>query len=169
VVSADGGQPRQITFGRYDEGGQLAFTPDGKSLLFASDRSANREREAQESDIYKVSIADGTMTRLTTRLGPDQSPRPSPDGTKIAYVGFDDHGHRGYENVHLYVMDADGKNSRAITGGFDRSVGAPTWAADGKGLYVDYADHGITKVARVSLDGKMQDIATGLTDGAELD
>ena len=169
VVSADGGQPRQITFGKYDEGGQLAFTPDGKSLLFSTNRSEQREREAQESDIYKVSIADGTMTRLTNRDGPDQAPRPSPDGSKIAYVGFDDHGHRGYENVRLYLMDADGKNSRAITAAFDRSVGAPTWAADGKSLYVDYADHGTTKIARVSLDGKMQQVATGLTDGAELD
>jgi dipeptidyl aminopeptidase/acylaminoacyl peptidase len=169
VVSADGGQPRQVTFGRYDEGGQLAFTPDGKSLYFATNRSEHRERDAQESDIYKVSIADGAMTRLTTRVGPDQAPTPSPDGSKIAYVGFDDHGHRGYENVRLYVMDADGKNSRVLTGSFDRSVGAPAWAADGKSLYVDYADHGVTKVARVGLDGKLQDVATGLTDGAEMD
>jgi dipeptidyl aminopeptidase/acylaminoacyl peptidase len=169
VVNADGGQPRQVTFGRYDEGGPLAFSNDGKSLYVATNRSEHRERDGQESDIYRVSVADGTMTRLTTRVGPDQAPKVSPDGTKIAYVGFDDKGHRGYENVHLYVMDADGKNSHAVTGSFDRSVGAPVWAADGKSLYVDYADHGITKVARVALDGKMTDVATGLTDGAEMD
>jgi dipeptidyl aminopeptidase/acylaminoacyl peptidase len=169
VVSADGGQPRQLTFGKYDEGGQLAFTPDGKSLLFATNRSPKWEREAQESEIYQVSIADGALTRLTNRVGPDQSPTPSPDGSKIAYTGFDDQGHRGYENVRLYVMDRDGKNSRLITGAFDRSVGSPAWAADGKSIYVDYADHGVTKVARVSLDGKMETVASGLTDGAELD
>jgi len=169
VVSADGGQPRQITFGKYDEGGQVAFTPDGKGLLFSTNRAANWERDGQESDIYRVSIADGSLTRLTTRVGPDQAPTPSPDGSKIAYVGFDDRGHRGYENVHLYVMDRDGKDSRAITGGFDRSVGAPTWAADGKSLYVDYVDHGVTKVARVGLDGKMETVASGLTSGAEMD
>jgi dipeptidyl aminopeptidase/acylaminoacyl peptidase len=169
VVSADGGQPRQLTFGKFDEGGQIAFTPDGKGLLFASNRSPDWEREAQESDIYQLNIADGAMTRLTSRVGPDQAPTPSPDGSKIAYVGFDDHGHRGYENVRLYVMDRDGKNSRVITGGFDRSVGAPTWAADGRSLYVDYADHGVTKVARVSLDGKMETVASGLTSSAEMD
>jgi dipeptidyl aminopeptidase/acylaminoacyl peptidase len=169
VVSADGGQPRQITFGRYDEGGQLAFTPDGKGLLFATNRSAHWERDAQESDIYQLSIADGALTRLTTRVGPDQAPTPSPDGSKIAYVGFDDRGHRGYENVQLYVMDRDGKNSHALTASLDRSVGAPTWAADGKSLYVDYADHGVTKVARIGLDGKMETVASGLTNGAEMD
>jgi dipeptidyl aminopeptidase/acylaminoacyl peptidase len=66
-------------------------------------------------------------------------------------------------------MDRDGKNSRVITGGFDRSVGAPTWAADGRSLYVDYADHGVTKIARVSLDGKMETITSGLTSSAEMD
>jgi dipeptidyl aminopeptidase/acylaminoacyl peptidase len=169
TVSADGGQPRQITFGKFDEGGQLAYTPDGKGLLFSSNRAKDWERDAGESDIYEVAIATGAMTQLTTRKGPDQAPTPSPDGSKIAYVGFDDKGHRGYDNVHLYVMDRDGKNSRVINGDFDRSVGAPTWAADGKSLYVDYADHGVTKVARVTLDGKMTDVATGLTNGAEMD
>ena len=169
VVSADGGQPRQITFGKYDEGGALAFTKDGKSLYVATNRSEHRERDGQESDIYRVSLADGAMTRLTTRIGPDQAPTLSPDGAKVAYVGFDDKGHRGYENVRLYVMDADGKNSRPLTAGLDRSVGEPVWAADGKSLYVDYTDHGITKVARVTLDGKVTDVAAGLTDGAEMD
>ncbi|HEY2750933.1 S9 family peptidase [Phenylobacterium sp.] len=169
VVSADGGQPRQLTFGKYDEGGQIAFTADAKSLLFATNRSANWEREAQESDIYQVSIADGTLTRLTNRVGPDEAPTPSPDGSKIAYIGFDDKGHRGYDDVRLYVMDRDGKNSRVLTGGFDRSVSSPAWAADGKSIYVSYADHGVTKIGRVSLDGKMETVASGLTDGAELD
>ena len=169
IVSADGGQPRQLTFGKFDEGGQVAFTPDGKSLLYSTNRSPDWEREAQESDIYRLDIATGATTQLTTRKGPDQAPTPSPDGSKIAYVGFDDHGHRGYENVRLYVMDRDGKNSRVLTGNLDRSVGAPEWAADGKSLYVDYADHGITKVARVGLDGKMETVASGLTDSAEMD
>ena len=169
TVTADGGTPRQLTFGKYDEGGELAWSPDGKTLYFATNRQPNWEREAQESDVYAMSSAGGEMTRLTTRDGPDMAPTPSPDGSKIAYVGYDNHGYRGYENVRLYVMDRDGRNSRVLTGGLDRSVGAPTWAADGKSLYVDYADHGVTKVARVTLDGKLTDVASGLTDGAEMD
>jgi dipeptidyl aminopeptidase/acylaminoacyl peptidase len=169
TVSADGGTPRQLTFGKFDEGGQLAYTPDGKTLLFASNRQPNWEREAQETDIYSMPATGGALSRLTTRDGPDQAPTPSPDGSRIAYVGFDNHGYRGYENVRLYVMDKDGKNSRVLTGGLDRSVGAPTWAADGKSLYVDYADRGVTKVARVTLDGKVETVTSGLTAGDEMD
>ncbi len=162
AVSADGGQPRQLTLGRYDDGGPVSFMPDGKSVLFSSSRGPNWERDPQESEVYSTSLADGTLTQLTHRVGPDQEPAASPDGTKIAYVGFDDTRHRGYENQRLYVMDRDGKNSRLVTGAFDNSVGGPVWAADSKSLYVRYTEKGVTKVARVGLDGRMETLASGL-------
>ncbi len=167
VVSADGGQPRQLSFGKFEEAGRIAFMPDGKHLLYTTNRAANWERDPQEKDIYEIAVADGAITRLTDRIGPDTSPAPSPDGSKIAYVGFDQR-HRGYENVRLYVMDSAGTNPHVITGGLDRSVGSPAWAADGKSIYVDYTDRGVAKVARVGLDGHMTTVATGLT-GVELD
>jgi len=165
VVSADGGAPRQLTFGKFDDGGPISFSADGKAILFATNRAENWERDPNESEIYSASIADGALTRLTTRVGPDLAPVPSPDGSKIAYVGFDDSRKRGYENARLSVMDRDGKNNRVITGGFDNSFGAPRWAADGKGLIVDYVDHGISKIARVGLDGKVEPLATGMVPG----
>ncbi|MFC3069114.1 alpha/beta hydrolase family protein [Phenylobacterium soli] len=168
TVSADGGQPRQITFGKYDEAGPIRFDRDGRSIVFSSNRAEDRERDPGESDIWRVSLADGTLSRLTDRKGPDAQPALSPDGTKIAYVGYDDR-IRGYENSRLYVMDRDGKNRRVLTGGLDRSVGAPQWAADGRSIYVQYEDHGLGKVARVSLDGKLADVASGLAGAEELD
>src|SRR5262249_22633210 len=134
TVSADGGQPRQVTFGRFDDAGPISFTADGRSVLFATNRADNWERDPQESEIYQVDIAGGAMTRLTNRVGPDGAPVTSPDGSKIAYLGYDDARHRGYENVRLYVMDRDGRNSRVLTGGLDRGVGAPEWAADGRSV-----------------------------------
>jgi dipeptidyl aminopeptidase/acylaminoacyl peptidase len=165
VVSADGGAPRQLTFGKFDDAGPIAFTPDGRSLLFATDRSENWERNAAEAEIYSVGVDGGPITRLTNRVGPDLSPAVSPDGSKIAYVGFDDTRHRGYENQLLYVMDRDGGHPRALTAGLDRSVAAPQWAADGKSIYVSYEDRGLTKVARVSLDGKIETLFDGLGGG----
>ena len=162
VVSADGGQPRQLTFGKFDHTGPISFARDGKALLFATNRAANWERDPQESEVYAVAVADGTMTRLTNRVGPDLGATPSPDGSRIAYVGYDDARRRGYENIRLHVMDRDGKNSRVLTGGLDRSVGAAQWAADGKSVIVSYDDQGATKLARVGLDGKVEDLASGL-------
>jgi dipeptidyl aminopeptidase/acylaminoacyl peptidase len=169
VVSADGGQPRQVTFGRFDDAGSVRFDADGKSLVFATNRAANWERDPQESDVYRVAIAEGTMTRLTDRVGPDEAPAISPDGRTIAYVGFDDARQRGYENQRLYVMDRDGKNRRLLTGNLDRGVSDPQWAGDGRSVYVAYTDHGVTKVGRVGLDGKFETVASGLTGGEEMD
>ncbi|HEX5380574.1 MAG TPA: S9 family peptidase [Phenylobacterium sp.] len=168
VVSADGGAPRQLTFGRYDDNGPLSFAPDGKSLLFTANRKPGWERDPQESEVYQLTLADGALAPLTSRVGPDQAAQVSPDGRQIAYVGFDDARKRGYENQVLYVMDRDGRNSRALTAGLDRSVTAPKWAADGRSIYVAYDDHGSTRVARVSLDGRRETVAEGLTgDGLD--
>jgi dipeptidyl aminopeptidase/acylaminoacyl peptidase len=164
VVAADGGAPRQLTFGKFDDQGPISWARDGQSILFASNRSANWERDPQESEIYRVGVAGGDLVALTHRVGPDASPVVSPDGGKIAYLGYDDR-LRGYENVRLYVMDKDGGGSRVLTGSLDRSVGDPVWSADGKSVYVDYADHGVTKVARVGLDGSVTTVAEGLVGG----
>jgi dipeptidyl aminopeptidase/acylaminoacyl peptidase len=168
VVSADGGQPRQVTFGPYDVGGGIGFDRDGRSVIFSTNRAKDWEHDPQESDVYRVSIEGGTLTRLTDRVGPDEGASISPDGTKIAYTGFDDARHRGYENRRLYVMDRDGGNKRALTGSLDRSVGDAKWAPDGRAIYVQYDDHGVGKVARVGLDGRMETVAAGLS-GSGLD
>jgi dipeptidyl aminopeptidase/acylaminoacyl peptidase len=168
AVSADGGTPRQITFGRFDDQGPITFDSDSQSVLFSTNRSENWERDPNESDIYRVSISEGTLTRLTRRVGPDESPVVSPDGSKIAYTGSDDH-QRSYENTGLYVMNRDGSNSRLLTASMDRSVGDPHWASDSRSIYVSYVDHGVTKIANVPLEGRLQTIATGLASADELD
>ena len=163
IVSADGGAPRQVTFGRFDDTGPLSITPDNRALIFSSNRAAGWERDPTESEVYKLTLADGALAALTHRVGPDGSPALSPDGKMIAYVGYDDSRRRGYENQHLYVMGVDGAAGRVLTGGLDRSVGAPQWSADGKSIYVSVDDQGVTKVDRVTLDGKIETVPGALT------
>lgn len=164
LVSADGGSPRQLTFGAFDDDGPLSWTPDSRAILFSGKRGPERDREPLDSEVFQLSIADGGLTPLTKRFGPDEAPAVSPDGKLVAFVGYDDK-RRAYENALLYVMDRSGGAPRALTTGLDRSVESPVWAADGKSIYVQYADHGVTKVARVSLDGRVQPVAEGLSGG----
>lgn len=167
LVASEGGAPRQLSFGPYNNGGPLSWTPDGRTILFSGNRSENWEREGFNSEIYALDVASNRITARTDRNGPDAEPAVSPDGRLIAYTGYDDH-ERGYENTELYVMNADGSNRRALTGSLDRSVDSPAWAADGRSVFVRYDDHGETKVARVGLDGAIRTVAEGL-QGAELD
>lgn len=167
VVSAEGGFPRQLTFGAFDERGPLSWTRDARYVLLSGNRTEGWQREAVNSEIYRVSVADAAITTLTHRVGPDRAPRISPDGKQIAYLGFDDH-LLGYQNVRLYLMDLDGQHSHSISEQLDRSIDDARWASDGRSLYVRYTDKAVTRVARITLDGRLQQVAEGLA-GAELD
>jgi dipeptidyl aminopeptidase/acylaminoacyl peptidase len=161
VVDADGGAARQLSFGAYDDDGRLAWTQDGKAILFSSNRGPDWERNPQDSDIFRVDLADGRLTQLTHRYGPDAEPAVSPDGRLVAYLGFDDK-LRSEEDVRVYLMAPDGSGSRSLTDGLDRSVQRVEWAADGKSLLIQYDDAGLAKVARLGLDGKIEPVADHL-------
>ncbi|HEV2815642.1 MAG TPA: S9 family peptidase [Allosphingosinicella sp.] len=167
LVSSEGGAPRQLSYGPYNNGGPLSWTPDGRTLLFSGNRSPNWEREGFNTEIYALDIASNRISALTGRNGPDNEPAVSPDGRLIAFTGYDDR-ERGYENAVLYVMNVDGSNVRALTASLDRSVARPVWAADSRSVYVEYDDRGETRVARVGLDGAVRTVAEGLA-GADFD
>jgi dipeptidyl aminopeptidase/acylaminoacyl peptidase len=167
LVSADGGAPRQLSFGSVNDNGPLSWTPDGRTILFSANRNANWERDPLNSEVYALDVASGNIAALTSRKGPDAEPAVSPDGRLIAFTGFDDR-ELGYQNSLLYVMDRDGKNRRTVTGGLDRSVSHPVWAADGRSIYVQYDEHGVRKVSRVGLDGGIHPVTENLA-GAGID
>ena len=152
VVSVEGGTPRQVTRGPYDHGGTPVWTPDGESLLLSANRREDAALEPNDSEIYEVSVENGSVTALTDRRGPDGSPAISPDGSRIAYTGYDDR-YQGYQVTKLYVMNRDGSGRRVVAGGFDRSLGDPTWSPEGQGIYVQYDDSGDTELGFVDLSG----------------
>ena len=161
VVSAEGGTPRQLTDGEFNDDGPLSFTPDNKRIVFSANRGADWERDPQESEVFTVDVATGKLTQLTKRDGPDSSPVVSPDGRKIAYLGFDDR-LQGYQVTHLYVMDSDGANSRELTADLDRDVADPRWSADSRSVYFSYDERGVRKLGITSLNGKLRMLADGL-------
>jgi dipeptidyl aminopeptidase/acylaminoacyl peptidase len=163
-VPADGGAPTQLTFGPHNAGGEVSWTPDGRSILFSANLDPNWQREALQSEVYKVSIDGGAPVALTSRFGPDNSPVVSPDGRTIAWVGFDDR-KLGYQNRQLSVMNIDGSNKRVLTGSLDRSVGNPQWAGDSRSIFVQVEDRGVDKVERVGLDGSIREVASGMGNG----
>ena len=96
-----------------------AWSPDGKKLVFMSDRDGDIE-------IYVVSV-DGTgLRRLTNSPGRDAHPAFSRDGTKIAFQSP-----RGERQPQIYVMNADGSQQTRLTDltGFS---GVPDWSPDDK-------------------------------------
>ncbi|GAB5534546.1 MAG: S9 family peptidase [Rubricoccaceae bacterium] len=149
VVSAEGGTPRQVTSGSYDHGGTPVWTLDGSALLISADRRDAADFDPGNTELYRVELATGDITALTSRVGPDSQPDVSPDGQRVAYVGTDDR-RLGYQVSHLYVMSLDGGAPRQLVEDLDRDIRNPTWVSDHE-IAVQYDDEGTTRLAMVDM------------------
>ena len=172
VIAADGGAPRQLTTGKFphgpgvgDFGGSYAaWTPDGKSLIVSMNGTPDFQYDAFHTELFEISLADGSVKQLTHRVGPNASPDVSPDGKLIAYTGYDDR-YQGHQTTYLYVCNRDGSNPRLVTPKLDRDVSTPHWSADSKGLFFTYAEQGDTKLAYLPLDASPRILADHLNMG----
>ena len=160
VIPADGGSPRQLTGGDYNHDGPLAWTTDGDGILFAANRDAGWQLASGESDLYRVSVSDRTLTQLTDQAGGEHAPVMSPDGRHIAYI-YDDNRKIPYRNRILHVMSPDGADDRPLTAGLDSSVNGIQWAGN-RQIYFYYDQRAVRHIASVSLAAKMTDVAAGL-------
>ncbi len=133
VVSTDGGTPRQVTSGDFEDG-EPRWTRDGRELLFSGLRTEGAEHAWRESEIYAVDVTRGLVRQLTRRAGPDQNPEPSPDGRLVAYTGYDSTGDT-WVDARLYAMRRDGSGRRELAAGLDRTPQNLLWAPDGAGVY----------------------------------
>ena len=167
LVSADGGAPRQLTFGAWNDSGPLAFSPDGQSILFSAVRKGDWQREALDSDIQALDLSNGQMRTLTSRKGPDAAPAISPDGRLIAFIGFDDVG-KSFDQNLLYVMNRDGSGVRRIAADLDRGIDGLEWGRDSRSLVVSYEEEGMVRVSRIGLDSRVTVLADKLV-GSGLD
>ncbi len=128
VMDADGSHPRQLTRAPHCYNGGPFFSPDGKRVIFRSDR-----KEKDRLQIYVIN-ADGTGERAVT----DKptwvcwGPYWHPDGRHVIYAGAD-HAVAGRPNYDLYWLDVDTGKEVRITYAPAADV-LPTFSADGKKL-----------------------------------
>ena len=117
VMRSDGTDPQQLTERHANDTAPM-WSPDGRSLLYVSDRDGNRE-------VYLMSADGSSQLNLTRHPAEDWTPCWSPDGLQVAFASFRD------ENWEIYAMAADGSNPRRLT----RSPAAdyaPVWSPDGE-------------------------------------
>jgi dipeptidyl aminopeptidase/acylaminoacyl peptidase len=136
-------------------GEEIAVSADGRTVYFALREGGPKEPTSTDLDIY-AAPADGSAepTNLTAdNDGTDNLPTLSPDGRYLAYVSMARPGYESDRNV-LKVRDLATGAVRALTAGWDRSIGSIAWAPDGRSIVVDAQDVMENPLFRV-------DIATG--------
>jgi TolB protein len=127
-MNADGSGPRILAPSPSSSETDGAWSPDGRTVFFLTDRDGN-------SEIYAMN-PDGSDPRNLTRnagfdggVGGVAGLLLSPDGRRIAFMSTRDT--RDQDNGELYVMNADGSGLQRLT----RTPGTEyplSWSPDGR-------------------------------------
>ena len=135
IVNSDGTGEFRVTEGDDDEG-RPSWSPDGKYLVFTSDRLA--KPGTGQTDAWTINIATKTLRRLTRTVSLTTAASWSPDGKYIAYQDNT----QLAPTIHLIRADGSGQHElvKSRVGHARRS---PRWSADSQSV-VYYEWNGIS-------------------------
>lgn len=159
VVSASGGEARDLTRGDYDAppfslGGptDYTFSPDSTELAYVSNHD-KVEATSTNNDIFIVPVTGGDAKNITAaNHAYDGSPQYSPDGRFIAYrsqvrAGFE------ADRFRLMLFDRKTSMAKSLTESLDSSIDEFTFSADGQTIYLGAEDRGKEPIYSVSVNG----------------
>jgi dipeptidyl aminopeptidase/acylaminoacyl peptidase len=167
---------RQITSGKYDEGG-VAWSGDGSRIYFTSDRVDEPYYDPPNGDFFSVPATGGDIEKVIDIDGPISGVAASPDGKSFAFVGFLNPPHvRSYNQSDLFVFQQG--NAKSLTDRYDFSMGgdvtgdqAPprggaseplVWTPDGRTIIITTTEHGTSNLMRFDVaTGKSEPLTTG--------
>ena len=164
---ARSGRAKQLTAGEIYDELNPTWSPDGKWIAFASNRSENPDLTPDRWGIFIIPAEGGEMRQLDGPVGEKYQPSFSHDGRLLAYIGAENEG-LYYKNANLWVIPVDGsKPAHNLTEKYDihidsvtlNDVGSPErmppmWSKDGKRLYFNIVWHGSSKLVSVQVNGK---------------
>jgi Tol biopolymer transport system component len=113
------------------------LSPDGKRIVFASNRSGATE-------LWLCDSTGRNSVQLTNHGAVSGSPRWSPDGERIAFDFIVD------GRFEIYVMNANGGGRRRLT---NAGGAIPAWSRDGKWIYFVSQASGDRDVWKIPLAG----------------
>ena len=170
--------PKQLTSGRYDEGGAF-WAKDSSTVYFESDQIDEPYYELASTTIYSIPVSGGTPSKLTSFDMGAGGFALSPDGKQLAMIGSVRQPIRSYSQPDLWVMDMTANaKPRNLTASFDFDIGSgltgdnvaprsgggnlPVWSADGRSIIIGYAKEGKANVGSFDVaSGKLSDVTTG--------
>ena len=148
VVDIASGSAIQLTSGDDWNDADPQWSPDGKKIAFVSDRSGKAFDESRDADVWVIDAAGGPLTKISDHKTADTSPRWSPDGQTIAFLGSVPE--KSHPKIWL-APAAAGAVSKLAADGIDLIPSQLRWAADGRALYFETGVKGTTALYRVDL------------------
>ena len=122
---------------------EIAFTPDGKGIVFTARVAGTTEPWSTNFDLYYAPLDGSAEPKNLTEKNKawDTLPVFSPDGNTMAYLAMT---RPNFEADRYRIMLRDWKTgkTRVLTEAWDRSPGSLTWSADGTAIYAIAANLG---------------------------
>ena len=154
TLPVTGGTPRQISNIPAEKRAFQGEWIDKNTIVFSANLNEDSDYNTNNTEIYTLDINSGIQKALTSREGPDNSPKVSNDNSLIAYLGYDDE-YLSYQQNSIYIMRTDGSGKYKIELDLDRNISNIYWSGDDKRIFFQYDDKGITKIGSTTLDGKL--------------
>ncbi|HEX5808236.1 MAG TPA: hypothetical protein VFY25_06180 [Anaerolineales bacterium] len=141
IMSADGSGMRRLTTDNNRRHYYPSLAPDGKSVVYSSFLESN------VYEIYSLDLSDGSVDRLTDRMGVLTAPEISPDGSSITFA----RGNPANGTYQIMVMDRNGDAAGNIpqVSGWD-----PTWSPDGNQILFAYGPQSGVQLFVVNRNGR---------------
>jgi dipeptidyl aminopeptidase/acylaminoacyl peptidase len=148
VVEVASGAAKQVTDGDDIDDQDPRWSPDGKRIAFVSNRTGKAREGSDDTDVFVVSAEGGALTKISDHAFTDRSPRWSPDGRVIAFVGEEKDG----EHPQIWLAPAEGgaASTRAATD-LDLIPGGLEWGDEGHALFFDADAKGESHLFRLDL------------------
>ncbi|MBW8014676.1 MAG: S9 family peptidase [Planctomycetes bacterium] len=115
---------------------EIAFSPDGKEIVFSARDVGREEPWSTDVDLYRVPINGSTAPKCITEKNKawDTGPLFSPDGKILAYLAMTKPGYES-DRLRIVLHDWASGKKRVLTEKWDRSPSSICWSADGKTIY----------------------------------
>ena len=124
------------------------MVPDGRRIAFVSDRTGKAFDMGHNTDVWTIDAGGGALTKISDHASGDTSPRWSPDGLAIAFLGSVPK--KSHPKIWL-APSSGGSASRAIFGGLDLIPSGLRWAEAGHALYFETGVKSTSQLYRFDL------------------
>ena len=147
------GQRFESPLSPYFEEGEIAWSPDGKSIAYTTKRLFGKEDAlSTNSDIYLYNTETGKEVNITeTNKGYDRSPVFSPDGSKIAYQSMERDGYEA-DLDRLFVYNIKDGTKTWVTRGWDFDISDISWDTEST-IYFVSSHLGTSQIFKTDVPG----------------
>lgn len=151
IVDVKTGKDTQLTSGDDWDDRDPQWSPDGTRIAFVSDRTGRAYEDSRNTDVWVIPATGGALVKISDHAESDNTPRWSPDGKTIAFIGSIQE--RDHPKIWL-APSTGGVPSTLAAKDLDLIPSDLEWSPDARAIYFATGVRGEYHLFRVNLASK---------------